>query len=109
MTIQKPAFGKTMIYMGFWLERVRRAGMPALFFLLLMALGAPQVVQAKDYGALERERIDLVFPEATAVSEPEGDYGVRTIRKGEELTYNYYTEGCAEIPCRCTPGCQGML
>ena len=85
MTIQKPAFGKTMIYMGFWLERVRRAGMPALFFLLLMALGAPQMVQAKDYGALERERIDLVFPEATAVSEPEGDYGVRTIRKGDEL------------------------
>jgi uncharacterized protein len=33
----------------------------------------------------------------------------RTIRKGEELTYNYYTEGCAEIPCRCVPGCQGML
>src|SRR5690606_12087471 len=85
MTIQKPAFGKTMIYMGFWLERVRRAGMPALFFLLLMALGAPQMVQAKDYGALERERIDLVFPEATAVSEPEGDYGVRTIRQGDEV------------------------
>ena len=33
----------------------------------------------------------------------------RSIRKGEELTYNYYTEGCAEIPCRCVPGCQGML
>jgi SET domain-containing protein len=33
----------------------------------------------------------------------------RTIRKGEELTYNYYTEGSAEIPCRCVPGCQGML
>jgi SET domain-containing protein len=33
----------------------------------------------------------------------------RSIRKGEELTYNYYTEGCAEIPCKCTPDCQGML
>jgi uncharacterized protein len=33
----------------------------------------------------------------------------RSIRRGEELTYNYYTEGCAEIPCRCVPGCQGML
>jgi hypothetical protein len=33
----------------------------------------------------------------------------KSIRKGEELTYNYYTEGCAEIPCRCVPGCQGML
>jgi uncharacterized protein len=33
----------------------------------------------------------------------------RSIRKGEELTYNYWTEGAAEIPCRCRPGCQGML
>jgi uncharacterized protein len=33
----------------------------------------------------------------------------RKIRKGEELSYNYHTEGAAEIPCRCRPGCQGML
>lgn len=33
----------------------------------------------------------------------------RSIRRGEELTYNYYTEGHAEIPCRCRPDCQGML
>jgi SET domain-containing protein len=33
----------------------------------------------------------------------------RTIRKGEELSYNYHTDGAAEIPCRCRPGCQGML
>jgi hypothetical protein len=33
----------------------------------------------------------------------------RSIRKGEELTYNYWTEGAAEIPCRCRPDCQGML
>jgi uncharacterized protein len=33
----------------------------------------------------------------------------KPIRKGEELTYNYYTEGQAEIPCKCVPGCQGML
>ena len=33
----------------------------------------------------------------------------RTIRKGEELSYNYNTDGAAEIPCRCRPGCQGML
>ena len=29
----------------------------------------------------------------------------RTLRKGEELTYNYNTTGDAEIPCRCRPGC----
>jgi SET domain-containing protein len=33
----------------------------------------------------------------------------RTIRKGEELTYNYYTEGNAGIKCKCRPNCQGML
>jgi SET domain-containing protein len=29
----------------------------------------------------------------------------RTIRKGEELSYNYNTTGDAMIPCKCTLGC----
>ncbi|HEY8551704.1 MAG TPA: SET domain-containing protein-lysine N-methyltransferase [Vicinamibacterales bacterium] len=33
----------------------------------------------------------------------------RTIRKGEELSYNYHTDGAAEIPCRCRPGCKNQL
>jgi SET domain-containing protein len=33
----------------------------------------------------------------------------RNIRRGEELTYNYYTDGEALIQCRCRPGCKGML
>ena len=33
----------------------------------------------------------------------------RNIQDGEELTYNYYTEGEAEIPCRCQPGCRTKL
>jgi SET domain-containing protein len=33
----------------------------------------------------------------------------RTIRKGEELTYNYRTGGDAAIQCRCRPGCKAML
>lgn len=33
----------------------------------------------------------------------------RNVQAGEELTYNYYTEGEAEIPCRCRPGCRSML
>ncbi len=32
----------------------------------------------------------------------------QNISAGEELTYNYYTEGEAEIPCRCCPGCGNM-
>jgi SET domain-containing protein len=33
----------------------------------------------------------------------------RNIRAGEELTYDYRTEGKESIPCRCRPGCTTML
>jgi SET domain-containing protein len=33
----------------------------------------------------------------------------RPIRKGEELTYDYNTEGDKVIPCRCRPGCKTKL
>ena len=33
----------------------------------------------------------------------------RSIRAGEELTYDYRTEGDQIIPCRCRPGCKTRL
>ena len=33
----------------------------------------------------------------------------RNIKPGEELTYNYYTDGDAVMPCRCRPGCTHKL
>ena len=33
----------------------------------------------------------------------------RRIRKGEELTYDYNTEGVADIRCRCRRGCRRIL
>lgn len=33
----------------------------------------------------------------------------RTIRKGEELTYDYMTVGDKTIQCRCRPGCKSRL
>jgi SET domain-containing protein len=33
----------------------------------------------------------------------------RTIRKGEELTYHYNTDGEALIKCRCRPKCQTLI
>src|SRR5476649_2785502 len=33
----------------------------------------------------------------------------RAIRTGEELVYDYNTDGDALIECRCTPGCQRLL
>lgn len=36
-------------------------------------------------------------------------YAKRRIEPGEELTYNYNTDGIAEIPCLCRPGCKRIL
>ena len=33
----------------------------------------------------------------------------RNVKKGEELTYNYFTDGDKEIPCRCRAGCKNKL
>jgi SET domain-containing protein len=33
----------------------------------------------------------------------------RNIEPGEELTYNYYTDGEKSIQCRCRPGCKTRL
>ena len=33
----------------------------------------------------------------------------RNIQPGEELTYDYNTEGDKTIPCRCRPGCTVLL
>ena len=33
----------------------------------------------------------------------------RNIRKGEELTYHYNTDGEGLIKCRCSAGCQHLL
>jgi SET domain-containing protein len=33
----------------------------------------------------------------------------KSIRKGEEITYDYSTDGEGSIPCRCSPGCKVMI
>ena len=33
----------------------------------------------------------------------------RSIARGEELTYNYHTEGAGKIRCLCAPDCDTML
>jgi SET domain-containing protein len=33
----------------------------------------------------------------------------RRIDAGEELTYDYFTNGEAGVPCRCRPGCATVL
>ena len=34
---------------------------------------------------------------------------IRNIKPGEELTYNYFTDGERVIKCRCRPGCKTWL
>ena len=36
-------------------------------------------------------------------------FAARNIREGEELTYDYNTNGTAAIPCRCRPGCKHLI
>ena len=36
-------------------------------------------------------------------------HATRNIRKGEELTYDYSTDGVGSILCRCSPGCRVLL
>jgi SET domain-containing protein len=33
----------------------------------------------------------------------------KNIRQGEELTYDYCTDGVGSIRCRCRPGCETMI
>ena len=33
----------------------------------------------------------------------------RNIRRGEELTYDYLTDGVGSVPCCCRPGCRTRL
>jgi SET domain-containing protein len=33
----------------------------------------------------------------------------KNVKTGEELTYDYHTDGDKEIQCRCRPGCQNWL
>ncbi|MCQ4269106.1 NosR/NirI family protein [Pseudomonas stutzeri] len=55
--------------------------------LLAVALCAVQA-QAKDY-AVEQQRIEQFFPKATHISEPEGEYKVRTLADGVGTVYGY--------------------
>lgn len=69
----------------------------ALVILLAMMV-AVLPAQATVYEA-EQQRIEQFFPDAQSISEPEGDYQVRTLRKGDEvLGYAFQTINVTNIP-----------
>lgn len=59
-------------------------GLAMLLALMLCVSG----VQAKEYEA-EQQRIELFFPNVTAISEPEGEFQVRTLADGVGTVYGY--------------------
>ena len=56
--------------------------------MLLALLFCVFAVQAKEYEA-EQQRIEQFFPKATHISEPEGEYQVRTLADGVGTVYGY--------------------
>lgn len=66
--------------------------------VLLALMTAMPPAQARDY-EVERQRIEQVFPAADSVSEPEGQYQVRTLRQGDEvLGYAFQSIHVTDIP-----------
>lgn len=65
------------------------------WMLLLVGLAA----QGAELSKLERLRIAQVFPAVERIGDPEGDYGVRRLSKGEEtLGYAFQTLSVTDIP-----------
>ncbi|SFH87134.1 NosR/NirI family transcriptional regulator, nitrous oxide reductase regulator [Modicisalibacter xianhensis] len=68
--------------------------------LVIVVLLLCQPVEArKNYGDIEQQRIEVAFPDADNVSEPEGDYSIRTISSnGETLGYAFQSLDVVDIP-----------
>lgn len=72
-------------------------GFGAFFGLLLLLCSV--LAQAAPPSALEQERIDAVLPNVSSVSEPEGEYNVRTLKQGDEIVaYAFQSNDVAPIP-----------
>lgn len=73
-----------------------RAWISSLLIFLSLAV-CSVAVQAVEY-EVEQQRIEQFFPGAS-ISEPEGDYQVRTLRKGDEiLGYAFQSINVTKIP-----------
>ncbi|CAD5107157.1 transcriptional regulator NosR [Zestomonas carbonaria] len=69
----------------------------ARFAWLLLLAG--MAAHGAELGDLERTRIEQVFPEVERIGEPEGEYGVRRLSKGEEtLGYAFQSIRVTDIP-----------
>ena len=80
-------------------SRLPRSWAVRLLILLGLLFATLQGVQAKSYGEIEQQRIDLVFPKTDSVSEPQGEFKVRTLSSGDEvLGYVFQSLDVVDIP-----------
>ena len=81
------------------LHGARRLWGVAVAVLFACILATTQTVQAKPYGEIEQQRIDSVFPQADAPSEPQGEFNVRTLSSGDKvLGYVFQSLDVIDIP-----------
>ncbi len=66
---------------------------------VFLALGAFQAAVAQESTELVQQRIDTALPDVDVISEPEGEYNVRTLYAGEEVVgYSYQSIDVTTIP-----------
>ncbi|VVN98263.1 hypothetical protein PS723_02430 [Pseudomonas fluorescens] len=71
----------------------------ALLLVLILLCGGFSGLQAKEYGGLEQQRIETVFPDSDSLSEPTGEFKVRTISVGTTLLgYVFQSQDVVDIP-----------
>ena len=81
------------------LSGVRRPFKYGLIILLCLVFGGFSGLQAKDYGGLEQQRVDAIFPGSDKLSEPTGEFKVRTISSGKNLLgYVFQSQDVVDIP-----------
>ncbi|KJZ46622.1 ferredoxin [Pseudomonas fluorescens] len=67
--------------------------------MLVMLFCACFGLQAKEYGGLEQQRIEKTFPGSDSLSEPDGEFKVRTISTGKAvLGYVFQSQDVVDIP-----------
>lgn len=66
---------------------------------IFLVLGTFQAVVAQDFTELVQQRIDAAVPNVNSISEPEGEYNVRTLYADEEVAgYSYQSIDVTTIP-----------
>lgn len=71
----------------------------AVVLLFALMFATFQSVQAKSYGDIEQQRIEKTFAAVDSVSEPQGEFKVRTLSSGDEvLGYVFQSQDVVDIP-----------